>query len=758
MRVALRCGAVSKLVGSLVVLLVLLAAPSVRGQTNVNTLMFHGDAQRTGWRSTETVLTPANVSRLVPIWNSPQFDLVNGQTPHLYASPLYVDSVTLSTGTLTGKSFSVVFAATSNGFVYAVNAFTTSNAPAGTILWKTQLGAPSVPSNLDGGVQVGVLSTPVIDLSANPPRLYVASADSVSMSWQVFAINITNGSVLSGWPLNISDSTVVGVMTNGPATMQPLLRNSQRGALALGGSPSGSILYVPFGAYSDQGAGFMVAVDTVTPKLASAFAGAPDGRPSLHNFANGGMWASGGPALDTSGNVFITTGNGDFPSSTSSCAPNCGSFDTTPGYWGQSVLEWGPQQALSLQGTYTPWNHCQLELADIDLAGGAPIVVPDLGAANTSTPHTLAFGGKQGNVYLLDRDHMPGTLVARQACSSDASTDLSLLPPGNQPQFNTRGPLSVFGPYSETNGNLDFAKSRATPAYFQKSDGTNYLFVAGSSKQNATSQTSVPPGLARLRIVTTAGQPAYLAVDQTENTLVFNTPGSPILTSNGSSNPILWILVANVKRTDSLIGSTVPHPTLYALDPLTMQVLWQSSSSQLNVGGKYNTPAIARGVAFVGTDRIQAFGLPASSTIQINSGGPSVSPFVADVDSSGGTTINHPNTIDLTGVTNPAPTAVYQTARVGTFSYTIGGFAPSSSHTVRLHFAETYWSATGKRTFNVTINGAQVLSTFDIFKTATGKNKAVIEQFAENADASGRYVIQFTAILDKSLISGIEIQ
>jgi hypothetical protein len=756
MRTSHRFGATGALTGMLVTALIVLSAPAAHAQ-DVNTLMFHNNAQRTGWRSTETILTPANVSRLVPIWNSPQFDLVGGQTPHIYASPLYVDSVTLSSGALTGKTFSVVFAATSNGFVYAVNAFTTPDAQAGAILWKTQMGVPSVPSNLDGGVQVGVLGTPVIDVAATPPRLYVASADAQSGSWQVFAIDITSGGVLPGWPLNISDATIVGVTQNGPATMQPLARNSQRGALALGGSPAGSILYVPFGAYSDSGAGFMVAINTATPSLASAFAGAPDGRPSLHNFANGGMWASGGPALDTSGNVFITTGNGDWPSSTGTCAPNCGTFDTTPGYWGQSVLVWGPQQNLPLLGTYTPWNHCQLETADIDLAGGAPIVVPNLGAANTSTPNTLAFGGKQGNVYLLDRDHLPGSLVQRQACSSDASTDLSLLPPGTQPQFGTRGPLNVFGPYSETNGNLDFAKSRATPAYFQKSDGTNYLFVAGSTKQNASSQTSVAPGLARLKIVTSPGQPAYLAVDGTQTSLVFNTPGSPLLTSNGSSNPLLWILVANVKRTDSLIGSTVPHPTLYAIDPFTMQVLWQSSSTQLNVGGKYNTPAIARGVAFVGTDRIQAFGLSTSTATRINAGGPTVSPFVADMSFSGGSGINHANTINVTGVTNPAPTAVYQTARVGTFSYTIGGFTAASSHTVRLHFAETYWTAAGKRVFNVSINGTQVLSAFDIFKVAPGQNKALVQEFTKNADASGRYVIQFTPTADKALISGIEI-
>jgi len=114
----------------------------------------------------------------------------------------------------------------------------------------------------------------------------------------------------------------------------------------------------------------------------------------------------------------------------------------------------------------------------------------------------------------------------------------------------------------------------------------------------------------------------------------------------------------------------------------------------------------------------------------------------------------------LSGVTNPAPMAVYQTARIGTFSYRIpsAAFAAGSSHTVRLHFAETFWTAAGSRLFNVTINGTQVLSSFDIFATAGAKNKAVIEQFTVNANSNGQYVIQFTSVKDNSLVSGIEIQ
>src|SRR5579872_5681346 len=82
-----------------------------------NVLTFHGDPQRTGWISNESILTPANVSSgaFGPIWDSPQLDSVTivGQTypPHLYASPLYVDRLTMIGGT-----FHVVFAASSNGF------------------------------------------------------------------------------------------------------------------------------------------------------------------------------------------------------------------------------------------------------------------------------------------------------------------------------------------------------------------------------------------------------------------------------------------------------------------------------------------------------------------------------------------------------------------------------------------------------------------------------------------------------------------
>ena len=145
------------------------------------------------------------------------------------------------------------------------------------------------------------------------------------------------------------------------------------------------------------------------------------------------------------------------------------------------------------------------------------------------------------------------------------------------------------------------------------------------------------------------------------------------------------------------------------------------------------------------------------TTLQINAGGLAVAPFQADQGFTSSNVISHSNAINTTKVINPAPLAVYQTGRIGNFTYTLGGFVPGSSATVRLHFAETYWTASGLRTFNVSINGNQVLTNFDIFAAAGGQNIAIIQQFSAPANASGQYVIQFTTLINNSLVNGIEI-
>ncbi len=557
----------------------------------VNAVTFHGDPRRLGWNAAEAELTPARLAgpAFGALWSSPPLDAVTldgwSYTPHLYATPLYVDGVEIAAGPHAGRRLGVVFAASSNAWAYAINAFPSACGGAtiapGTILWRARLGTPAVVPGLDGGVPLGVLSTPTIDLGADPPRIYVAALDG-GAGWQVFALELGSGRILPGWPLAINDTTLAPINANGPARFGAAATMSQRGALNL--SPRGDVLYVAFGG---AGPGWMVAVDTHRPGLSGAFASAPGGGGS----ANGGMWSAGGPAIDDQGRVYMTTGNSH------------GDSGETPGIWGSSLMQWSPP--LRLRATYTPFNYCVLDRRNMDLVG--PIVLPDLDRTVTSTPRLVAFGGKQGTVYLVDRERLPGGTEQRPPCGRDASKDRSLLPA--RPQFGGRGPLNVFGPYTDEHAQFDQARMRTTPAYYRDASGASYLFVSGSSKATPASATSVPPGLARLRVMTAPGSPASLAVDRWETETTLLNPGSPVVTSHGPNDAVVWVLDPNQPRLAPLIGPAVTRPVLYAFDATTLKRLWRSAPGDLEIGGKYSSPAIARGVVFVGTDRVQAFGV-----------------------------------------------------------------------------------------------------------------------------------------------------
>ena len=148
-----------------------------------------------------------------------------------------------------------------------------------------------------------------------------------------------------------------------------------------------------------------------------------------------------------------------------------------------------------------------------------------------------------------------------------------------------------------------------------------------------------------------------------------------------------------------------------------------------------------------------------SDIIAINASGAAAGSYVADTDFSGGTASSTTAAINTSNVSNPAPQAVYQTQRYGNFTYTIPGFTSGSTYTVRLQFAEIYWTAAGQRQFNVIINGNQMLTNFDIFATSGGENIAIAKSFTTTANSSGQIVIQFTnGAADNAKISGIVVQ
>ena len=583
-------------------LFVALGITAVGCSERVSWIGFHGDAVRSGWNPHETMLTPGSVAsgRFGKRWDSPPFDAFDGVPGRTYASPLYLEDVKMTAGPFAGRLVDAVFVGTTNADVYAVSAYASgvpavTDIPAGTVLWKQHLGAPG--DGIDG-LRVGVLGTPVMDLKTQPPRLYVAadvqaSALEGGTAWRVFALDLTSGNVLPGWPVLLNASTVTPVNQNGPAAFLESGRLSQRGGLAL--SPDGRLLYVPFGGYFSGSVGWLVAIDTVTPQVTSSFSSAPE----MLGRANGGIWASGGPAVDADGSVWAVTGN----------SPP----DALQRSWGVSVLRWAPGVPLRLTGSYTPWNHCQLDTGDIDLAGSGVTLLPEI--QGTSTPRLAVVGGKQGNVYLLDRDHLPGALDARPACNykspTDFPPDLSLWDPAaSRPYYRggSPGPLNVFGPYSEDDGWAMKAKARSTAAVFQSENGTTYVLVTGSTKDPVDLVTPLAPSVARLRVVTPSpSRPAHLEIEAYETTLVFKSPGTPVISSNAGRDAIAWIVEPNVGRLDNLVSA--PPATLHAVDVMRMQAIWSSKPGDLFPGAKYYHPVVARGQVIVATDRVSGFGI-----------------------------------------------------------------------------------------------------------------------------------------------------
>jgi len=179
---------------------------------------------------------------------------------------------------------------------------------------------------------------------------------------------------------------------------------------------------------------------------------------------------------------------------------------------------------------------------------------------------------------------------------------------------------------------------------------------------------------------------------------------------------------------------------------------------------------VAYGIAFLGLNNPTPAPTPTpppgtptptpapNGTVSINSGGSATGSFTADQYYSGGSTYTTTNTIDTSQITGSVPpVAVFQSERYGAMTYTIPNRTAGSSQTVTLYFVESYVTAAGQRLFNVTINGTSVLSSFDIYASAGGQNKAIARTFTTTANSSGQVVIAFTAGTENPKVNGITV-
>jgi glucose/arabinose dehydrogenase len=230
--------------------------------------------------------------------------------------------------------------------------------------------------------------------------------------------------------------------------------------------------------------------------------------------------------------------------------------------------------------------------------------------------------------------------------------------------------------------------------------------------------------------------------------LGFSTvPGGATITLNGTSY--------NTAFSKSVIAGSANSTS--ADSPVTINGLQYNFQSWSDGGAQthnFTAPATDANVVATYIRPMQVV-----SSVYINAGGPAAGSFEADKAYDLGGAYSSGNVIDTSGVTNAAPATVYQSERFGNyFNYTVDNLEPGKAFTVRLHFAEVWWTEPGKRVFNVAINGQQVLANFDIFVAAgNASNKAVIRQFNVNADSAGKIVIGFTTEMDNAKVSAIEV-
>lgn len=144
---------------------------------------------------------------------------------------------------------------------------------------------------------------------------------------------------------------------------------------------------------------------------------------------------------------------------------------------------------------------------------------------------------------------------------------------------------------------------------------------------------------------------------------------------------------------------------------------------------------------------------------QINCGGPATESYAQDAYFQGGQARSDNELVFHAGVPNSPPNSAYQTGRYGDFSYTFPNLKPNTAYKVRLHFAETLLARRdfGKRIFSVFINQKPVVEHFDVLKTATDKNVAVVKEFTLSSDAAGKITISFRSEVSEAMVNAIEL-
>ncbi len=505
------------------------------GQTAVTT--YHYDNYRTGWNQNESALTPANVGKstfglLLTVALDDQVD----------AQPLVVPGVQITAGNFQG-THDVVYVATENNSIYAIDVHT------GTVLLNPNFGRPvSYPLGCsNNGPNVGINSTPVIDVSSNTLYVMIYTQAPSGPTYTLHALDL--GSLTD----NVTPQVVTAsnTLTNGSIFHFNATYQRQRPALLLA---NGSI-YAGFGSFCDLAAnlsrGWLLGwtAGSLTPfpsnQLNDLQATDPD------NFFLSSIWMSGyGPATDDEGNVLFVTGNSD-----------PGTYDGVTNMQ-ESVVKMSSTLTTVLD-LFTPSDQQNLDNGDVDFGSGGLLVLPDQPG---STPHLAVAAGKDGNMYFMNEDNLGGY---------------------SPNQNNVLGTYQVGGCWC------------GQSYYVDPTDGVGRVVSSGGSSVEVWKlQTSPKVKLAQVETSAEIGgeqDPGF-----------FTT-----ISSNGNASPIIWAVARPTNTKKAPISLVAFNPDAGKKQQTIRRLFTAKAGAWPNLGGNANlVPVVANGEVFVASNKqLQIFGL-----------------------------------------------------------------------------------------------------------------------------------------------------
>ena len=642
----------------MVALLATTATVTVPASADVTTVAV--DSFRTGWDRDEPKLTPSDVG--APDFGQLFTTQVEGQ---VYAQPVLAKN-TLLVVTEKDKAYGL-------------------DPGSGAIRWTRDVGPAWDVAALGCGdlvPSIGITATPAVD-AATGTAYFTAKVDDAQNPdhprWEMHAIDITTGAERSGFP-----SVIKGSPDNDPTNVfAPRTAMQRPGLLLMDG-----VVYAGFASHCDKQpyVGYVVGIDATTGERTAMWA-AETG----NSKAGAGIWQSGGGLVsDGPGRIFLATGNG--------ISPAKGPGSPTPTNLAESVvrLQLQGDRTLKAADFFSPVNNTNLDSDDTDLGSGGPMALPD-SVGTPSHPHLLVLAGKDGRVFLLDRDDLGGN---------------------GQGPGGTDDVVQTGGPYNGVWGRPGFWGGSTPYVYLTPNGGPLSAFKVG---------------------VSGTGDPTLTRTGASVSNFLF-TSGSPVVTSDGTrdGSALVWVVYSS--------GGAGGNGQLRAYDAVPSQgTMRLRYSVPIGTASKFATPATDGGRVYVAnrTGQVFGFGRPTSiplagtptdfgnatvgtsvtrqvtvtaqkalTVTKVTTGAPfTTGAVILPTTLAAGTSLTVPVTLQPT-VAGSASGSLSFTTSVGTYAFDVHGYATTEglgSDPARLDFGDV--PVGGKVTQSVSVSNTGGAST-----------------------------------------------